>query len=92
VSLVPEGIAMNRFVTASLLLSVASIFFALAAWIRCIAPVHAAASTAISLPDPWGQVGEEINVRAVEIGGLECAVLVQRDGAGRRTAIWCRPR
>lgn len=47
-----------------------------------------AAPHEVKLPDPWGQVGQEISIRAVEVGGLECAVMVS--GVERRTSLWCR--
>ena len=47
-------------------------------------------SAVLRLADPWGQVGADVNVQAVEIGGLQCAVLTQRIGSDRRVSLWCK--
>lgn len=46
----------------------------------------------VRLQDPWGTVGREAVLRTVEVGGLECAVLVKQGGGGGDATLWCRPR
>ncbi len=46
----------------------------------------------VKLADPWGQVGAEIAIMAVDVGGLQCAVMVQRLGSERRSQLWCAGR
>lgn len=73
-----------------LIFSVGLLLGSLTMWASRPCPARAAGTADVKLTDPWGQVGQEISVRAVEVGGLECAVMVS--GVERRTAIWCRPR
>jgi len=73
-----------------LVLVVAAFMLAVTGKATLVTAVRSAAPTEIKLADPWGGVGLETSLRAVEVGGMECAILIS--GQERSAQLWCHAR